>query len=177
MLIRRSSLETVGPFYEGFFMHMEEIDLCWRMWRKGIPIRSVPTAIVHHEGGGTLSRGSFRKSWWNHRNHWLLIARNLAPRPLMAAVMMRLLLDAIEFGWSVLTLRWKNAAAIIAADAWVVVTPCALRSARRDARGTYDLPIDAPVFQGSMVLAAIRGKSSEDLAMALTKSTDDAAPS
>lgn len=52
MLVRRSVYEHVGGFDEGFFMFMEDIDLCARIRATGMEILYTPRAsAVHHLGG------------------------------------------------------------------------------------------------------------------------------
>jgi len=48
MLIRRPTLEEVGPLDEGFFMYCEDVDWCYRARRKGWKIYYLPTAIITH---------------------------------------------------------------------------------------------------------------------------------
>ena len=158
MLVRSEDYRATGGLYEGFGMHMEEIDLCWRLWRSGRECWSAPLAIVFHEGGATLARGSFRKAWWNHRNHWMLIFRNLPARRLQGAVAIRLTLDSAELLWSLSTLKWRNAAAVLCAMPWPLFNICRLRHARRDAQGPYELPATAPVYPRSIVMDAIRDR-------------------
>ena len=35
LLLRRQAIEAVGLLDEGYFMYGEEMDLCWRLWRRG----------------------------------------------------------------------------------------------------------------------------------------------
>jgi GT2 family glycosyltransferase len=50
MLVRRSVIEQVGGFDEGYFMYSEELDLCRRIKRAGWRIVYQPAAVViHHE--------------------------------------------------------------------------------------------------------------------------------
>jgi GT2 family glycosyltransferase len=58
MLVRRSTLETVGGWDEGFFMYCEDKDLCRRIRDTGGDIRFEPTAVVVHAGGCSAPRGS-----------------------------------------------------------------------------------------------------------------------
>ncbi|MEX0747174.1 MAG: glycosyltransferase family 2 protein, partial [Rhodothermales bacterium] len=46
VVIRRSALDRVGLLDEQFEMHMEEIDLCWRLQRSGYRIRVEPASQV-----------------------------------------------------------------------------------------------------------------------------------
>jgi GT2 family glycosyltransferase len=51
MLIRRSAAEEVSLFDDGFFMYVEDVDLCYRMWQRGWKVFFWPEAkIIHHSG-------------------------------------------------------------------------------------------------------------------------------
>ena len=76
MLIRSELFQKVGGFDEDFFAHMEEIDLCWRLKRRGYKFMSNPSSVVYHLGGGTLSYRSPRKTYLNFRNSLFMIAKN-----------------------------------------------------------------------------------------------------
>jgi N-acetylglucosaminyl-diphospho-decaprenol L-rhamnosyltransferase len=58
MLARRSMLEPIGGFDEGFFLYCEDMDICARLRAAGHRIRYEPTAIVHHDGGVSAPRTS-----------------------------------------------------------------------------------------------------------------------
>jgi hypothetical protein len=52
LMIRRSVMEQVGGLDEGFFMHWEDADWCFRVKEAGFAVACVPDAeVVHHEGG------------------------------------------------------------------------------------------------------------------------------
>lgn len=53
MLMRRSALERVGLFDEGYWMYMEDLDLCFRMRRAGWTTWFEPSAVVVHVKAGT----------------------------------------------------------------------------------------------------------------------------
>ncbi len=57
MLVRRSLLETLGGFDEGFFLYCEDKDLCRRAWSEGSSVRYEPRAQVQHVGGVSAPRG------------------------------------------------------------------------------------------------------------------------
>lgn len=80
LLLRRSALDEVGLLDEHFRMHMEEIDLCWRLWRHGYRVRVVPQSTVYHIGGASLPQGDARKTYYNFRNSLLMLYKNL-PSP------------------------------------------------------------------------------------------------
>ncbi len=62
LAVRRSVLEEVGGWDEGFFMYFEEVDLCRRIKSRGYEIRFVPEAEIIHLGGrSTRQMGARRR--------------------------------------------------------------------------------------------------------------------
>ncbi|NTU59070.1 MAG: glycosyltransferase family 2 protein [Chlorobiaceae bacterium] len=94
MFASRELLVGLGGFETGFFMHMEEIDLCWRLRMSGHSVRSVPDSVVWHEGGASLQEGSPMKVYYNHRNAITMLLRNRSLVPLLLVLPLRLLLEA-----------------------------------------------------------------------------------
>jgi GT2 family glycosyltransferase len=56
LLVRRATLDAIGPMDESFFLYCEDVDLCARVRAAGWDIRYEPTAVVRHEGGASGSR-------------------------------------------------------------------------------------------------------------------------
>ena len=56
MLIRRSALDQVGLFDEGYWMYMEDLDLCYRFKQRGWVVWYEPSATVIHVKAGTSGR-------------------------------------------------------------------------------------------------------------------------
>ncbi len=56
MLVRRSALEGESLFDERFFMYSEEVDLCYRLHKKGWAVRYVPDARAVHIWGGSSQK-------------------------------------------------------------------------------------------------------------------------
>lgn len=85
--------------YEGldgdFFAHMEEIDLCWRFKNHGYKIMYCPDSMVYHVGGGTLPKTSSRKTYYNFRNNFFLLYKNLPFNRLWKMFLSRLVLDGL----------------------------------------------------------------------------------
>lgn len=51
LMMRRTTLEEVGPLDERFFMYSEEMDWCYRAEERGWRVVYLPAArVVHHEG-------------------------------------------------------------------------------------------------------------------------------
>ena len=53
MLIRRAALDEVGLFDEGYWMYMEDLDLCYRFAEAGWVTWYEPSATVIHVKAGT----------------------------------------------------------------------------------------------------------------------------
>ena len=77
MVVRGAAFDQCDGFDESFFVHMEEIDLCWRMQNAGYTISYFPHSVVYHVGGGTLGYGSPSKIYYNFRNSLIMLAKNL----------------------------------------------------------------------------------------------------
>ena len=76
MLIKSKVFFEVGGFDEDFFAHMEEIDLCLRIQKKGFELICNPKSFVYHLGGGTMPYNSPKKVYLNFRNNLFLIIKN-----------------------------------------------------------------------------------------------------
>lgn len=75
-LIRKAAYEKVGGMYEYYFMHFEEIDLCWRLHALNYRVVCSNESVAYHVGGGTLSYQSPRKTYFNFRNNLVMFYRN-----------------------------------------------------------------------------------------------------
>jgi hypothetical protein len=58
LLVRRSVLEELDGWDEGFFMYCEDKDLCRRARDRGYDVRFEPAALAHHSGGASAPRPS-----------------------------------------------------------------------------------------------------------------------
>lgn len=76
MLIRSEAFHQAGGFDADFFAHMEEIDLCLRLQRKGYQLVCNPESVVYHLGGGTLAYNSPNKIYLNFRNNLFMLVKN-----------------------------------------------------------------------------------------------------
>jgi hypothetical protein len=94
LLVRREAFEAVGGLDERFEMHMEEIDLCWRLQRAGWRVRAEPASTAYHIGGASLAQGDPRKAYYNYRNSLLMLYKNLPPAAWRRTWPARLALDA-----------------------------------------------------------------------------------
>ena len=117
LMLRRSALGDVGLLDESFEMHMEEIDLCWRLRSAGYRITLAPLSRVYHMGGATLPTGHLDKLYFNVRNSLLMMRKNLGPADWRRVATRRWCMDhAIAALW-LLTGRARRTRALLKAYA------------------------------------------------------------
>ena len=84
MIVRRKALEGSGFLDENYFMYVEDLDICYRMWQKDWKVFYYPHSEVMHHIGGSSSRrkikASFRMQrsvfyffWKNYRKSWKIV--------------------------------------------------------------------------------------------------------
>lgn len=93
--VRAKAFHEMNGFDASFFAHQEEIDLCWRLQRKGYQIYSCPQSVVWHVGGSTLPKGNSQKTFLNYRNNLWMLAKNLPVGTLCWVLPIRFALDAL----------------------------------------------------------------------------------
>ncbi|MEQ9404004.1 MAG: glycosyltransferase family 2 protein [Cyclobacteriaceae bacterium] len=120
-LVMRSKIyHELGGLDQDFFAHMEEIDLCWRVLNKGYLFRFIPSSVVYHVGGGTLTKASAFKTFLNFRNGLFLLIKNMPLRSLLWKFPIRLKMDWIAFLRFILMGEFSHAIAIPKAHIYVI---------------------------------------------------------
>ncbi len=79
LLLRAEALEQVGLLDEGYFMYVEEVDLCYRIKQAGWEIYHVPAAEVVHYGGQSTSQMAERMFVELHRSRFRFFTRHYPP--------------------------------------------------------------------------------------------------
>lgn len=115
IMIRKDLFDRLGGLDERLFMHMEEIDFCWRLQRHGFRVVCEPASSVYHIGGASLEQGSTRKVFLNYRNNLLVLFKNLSPRAWSRVIITRLVLDGIAMIRALILLRPGETLAIFRA--------------------------------------------------------------
>ncbi len=64
MLFKSSAYAQIAGFDEHYFMYVEDVDLCTRLWKAGLKVMVCPSAVVIHE-----ARRASRRSWAHLRWH------------------------------------------------------------------------------------------------------------
>ena len=95
MIIPKRTFYELGGFDKSFFAHMEEIDLCWRGFNKGIECFSSTDSVVYHVGAATLKENA-NKNYLNYRNSLIMLTKNLPLNSLLYVLLIRIILDMIS---------------------------------------------------------------------------------
>ncbi|MBC7848729.1 MAG: glycosyltransferase family 2 protein [Chitinophagaceae bacterium] len=116
MFLRASVFHKLGGFYEYYYMHQEDIDLCWRAQNSGYTIYSCPQSVVYHIGGGTLSWENHLKTFLTFRNNYIMLSRNLPFLHATGIVAFRMVVDFIGCFYFLVTGKAGISKAIIKAE-------------------------------------------------------------
>lgn len=130
-IVRKSAFEEVGGLDQDFFMHMEELDLCWRFWLTGRKLKVAPQGIVYHYAGAALSAESYFKMYLNHRNSLAMMLKNYSCSNLLKRMPIRLFLDWITILLSPLRRESKRSRAVLAAHWYILTHLSAIHRKRR----------------------------------------------
>ena len=85
MALRREALEEIGGFDEKYFMYVEDVDLCWRMWRASWSVGYLPQGEVYHHIGMS-SRAVPTRMVFHHHASMLRFHRKTYEGPMRAVV-------------------------------------------------------------------------------------------
>jgi GT2 family glycosyltransferase len=79
ILVRRTVIEQAGMLDPRFFYYWEETEWCFRIGRHGWQIMHVPAAKLWHKGVQRDYRPKPSVTYYNTRNHLLMLAKHHAP--------------------------------------------------------------------------------------------------
>lgn len=79
LLLRWEALEQVGLLDEGYFMYVEEVDLCYRLKQAGWEVWHVPAARVVHYGGRSTRQMPERMFVELHRSRYRFFRKFYPP--------------------------------------------------------------------------------------------------
>lgn len=94
LFIRNTLFRELDGFDVDFFMHQEEIDLCWRANNAGSEVYCVGESKVYHLGGASLPDSPL-KVFYNFRNATYMLLKNVPTIQLPFILFIRLLLDGV----------------------------------------------------------------------------------
>ncbi len=149
LFLRAKIFHELNGFDEIFFAHQEEIDLCWRMQRKGYSIYVVPSSVVYHVGGGTLPMGDRKKVYLNFRNNLIMMTKNLPAPEKVWKIPVRIFMDIIAAYRSLIDGNFSTFISIASAHMdyvkWIVT------GKRGDKFSKTKMKDITPVYDGSIV--------------------------
>lgn len=152
MFLRRTAVTQVGPLDLDYFMHFEEIDLCWRLRLAGWRILSAPSSTIYHFAAQSLPPDTFLKVYLNHRNNMIALLKNLPARRLLPLLPVRVGLELVASLSYLAGRRWLATLAPLAGLAWILTHPGNIWRRRRHSRSlarTGGDGGDEGVFPGS----------------------------
>lgn len=153
-ITRKPAFIEAGGLDADFFMHMEELDLCWRYWLMGYTVKVAPQGIVYHWAGAALSAERFHKMYYNHRNGLVMMLKNYRLSGLLRNIPVRILLDWITIFSSLLRKEPKRSWAVFAAHGYVLTHLAMIWSKRRRVqrmRKVSDQEITSVIYPHSIV--------------------------
>lgn len=68
MFTRRSAFDEVNGFDPGYFMYLEDTDLCWRLRKAGYDIQFLPEASIVHVQGVSTRQRAYKMIKVHHRS-------------------------------------------------------------------------------------------------------------
>ncbi len=149
MMIRSNLYHQFEGLDEDFFAHMEEIDLCWKLHRKGFKVYYSGKSTVYHVGAGTLDYNNPRKTYLNFRNGLSLIFKHLGIVEIIYKLPFRIILDWLAAFIFLIKLQPGNAKAVM----WAHLD--FLKNISRDKAKRKALHKDYPTYPHSVIAKGI----------------------
>lgn len=134
IFLRLDAVRQVGLLDEDYYMHFEEIDLCWRLRLAGYRILAVPASVIHHHSGWSLPPSSYRKAYLNYRNNLVLLCKNLELGRLCWVLPLRVGLDLASSLLFLAKGQFAQIGAPLAALGWLLTHPLQLWRRRHQAQ-------------------------------------------
>lgn len=154
LIVRKSAYLACGGLDNDFFLHMEEIDLCWRFWLYGYECAVAPQGVVYHFSGAALSKERLAKMYYNHRNSLVMLLKNYDTARLLTCFVPRVLLDLLTVLISPLRREPKRSLAVMQAYAYLFSHLTSILKKRREVqakRSVADRELDHVIFPGSLL--------------------------
>ena len=83
MMIRKSTIDQVGPMPEAYFLYYEELDWGHQIRMAGYDIVVDPRVVVYHKESASVGLQSPMKTFYHSRNRLLFMRRNVTGLPLV----------------------------------------------------------------------------------------------
>lgn len=73
MAVRKETFEKLGGFDKDYFISFEDVELGWKAWILHYRVVMIPSSIVYHKGGSTMSKMSSLATFHGLKNQLSLI--------------------------------------------------------------------------------------------------------
>ena len=78
LLIRREALDKIGLLDEKYYLYVDDIDYCYRAWKKGWEVWYVPTStVIHHHLAESDKKLFSIRSWYHLKSMWRYFWKNI----------------------------------------------------------------------------------------------------
>ena len=118
-IIRKKIFNKLNGFDNSFFMHQEEIDLCWRAFNQGFNIYCIGESHIYHKGASTLSN-NYKKDFYNFRNSLFTLVKNLPRKSLFLVIPVRFFIDFLLFIFFLIKGNFLTSLMIIKSYAYLI---------------------------------------------------------
>ncbi len=162
LFIRMRDYIDVGGLDGRFFAHMEEIDLCWRLNSRGRKVVCVPSSVVYHVGGASLSKSNPKKMYLNFRNNLLMLYKNVPKRHIVATIIARFLFDFLAFLHLLFKGDFKSAVEVVRAYNDFYKMRASYKKIRKDNLRLTKVKSIPTQYKGSVLLRYYIGKKTFD---------------
>ena len=158
MCVRLRDYQEAGGLDGRFFAHMEEIDLCWRFNARGRRVMCIPSSIVYHVGGASLSKDNPKKMHLNFRNNLLMLYKNVTQDKLNRTFFFRYIFDFMAFIHLLVKGQFKSAKAVIKAYIDYFEMRKSYKSIRAENMSKVTVPDISSQFNKSILINYYTGK-------------------
>ncbi len=119
LLIEKEIFEKMGGFDENYFMHHEEVDLCWRGWIYGYKTALVPTSRIWHKEEKFSKK---REKFLFHivKNQLMSVLKNFELRNVISALIISFFYNSFQIVKYLLLRRPRSITDIIKAHLFVI---------------------------------------------------------
>jgi GT2 family glycosyltransferase len=83
LLAKREMLEKVGLLDEGFYMYVEDVDLCYRAKMAGFSVYYFPSVVVIHHVGQSTQKKEIEMLVEHHRSMYRFYRKHYNPNVLL----------------------------------------------------------------------------------------------
>lgn len=86
LCVRRRIFEDLCGFDDNYFLLLEEVDLCLRIWKLGYRVVLAPSSVVWHVGSASMATDSDNSFYLSSKNRPYLLYANYELRTLVSAM-------------------------------------------------------------------------------------------